>query len=700
MIKKTLPLCVVFVMMVAGVAQATEWPHVSFTLPTDTWGDLTFHQTDLDQVGNNVTTGGNTYALDGNTNWSSELNAYQFPGQWMPRTPAYEADYQGKMDAAAYVLQCHIHADHSQIVTEIPVAEGAYDVFLVYLSIADGIYGEMHTGTFASTSLTGPLAPFKYDSGEIVDTNAVPGQEFWNAYVAKVGTVIGSTVTLRASYASDDGSESFGQSLTWGVCIRPAFKEIVVEPTAVEITEGDVAANVTVALTDEPDSDVTVTVTPGVHGLDYALNTEDPNDPVDLVFTPADWAAKTLTITPVDDVEIEDYREEDQLALSITTSDPCYAALVLPAIDVDIIDNEGEYVPTTYPVNTQTWGDITVHHVDLDQVGNDITPGGNTRAANGIENWVCDLGGPREYDWQWYTRPEYCTDVFTGQLEPAPYAMVRPNWGGVAPQLITEVDVPEDTYDVFVVYSAYSSDIYGTLHSRIYASTSETGPLTLFTWTDGAAGIGGEMVDPGDGGDPTWKGYVAQVGQVTGSQLLLRVSRRDENNENASGQTNYLGIGYRKSPWKVTESSGSTAVSENGATDTIEFQLMVEPASDVTVDVAVDAAQLTVDPNQLVFPVATWDTPLSVTVGAVDDAVVETDPHYSVLTYASDQADPNDALAGGTNVEIAENDCGAWGFHSMDFNQDCGVDLEDLALFAAQYLYCTRPDDPACIDAR
>jgi len=46
MIKKTLPLCVVLVMMLAGIASATEWPHVSFTLPTDTWGDLTFHQTD------------------------------------------------------------------------------------------------------------------------------------------------------------------------------------------------------------------------------------------------------------------------------------------------------------------------------------------------------------------------------------------------------------------------------------------------------------------------------------------------------------------------------------------------------------------------------------------------------------------------------------------------------------------------------
>jgi len=127
---------------------------------------------------------------------------------------------------------------------------------------------------------------------------------------------------------------------------------------------------------------------------------------------------------------------------------------------------------------------------------------------------------------------------------------------------------------------------------------------------------------------------------------------------------------------------------------------MVEPASDVTVDLAFDAAQLTVSPAQLVFPVASWDTPQSVTVGAVDDAVLEADPHSSVVTYASDSADPNDALAGSVAVSIGENDCGAWGYYSMDFDQDCDVDMADLAAFAAQYLLCTRPDDPACTDLR
>jgi len=548
------------------------------------------------------------------------------------------------------------------------------------------------SGVWASASETGPLTACNFETGESVDAYQGSEPPRWNAKMTKVGTVYGTTLLVRASNEDETRANPFGQTELHGMAYQPAFKEIVVEPTAVEITEGDVAGTVTLTLTHQPDSDVTITVTPGVNAMDYALNAADPNDPVDLVFTAGDWAAKTLTITPVDDVEIEDYREDDQLALSITTSDPCYASRVLPAIDVSIFDNETAYVPHTYAVNTQTWGDLTVHQADLDQVGNDITPGGNTRAASGLENWASDIEQwPLAFTGQWNTRTVF-RNGFTEQLVPALYSFeTQPNL--TQPQLITEIDVPEDTYDVFVVYLGYSSHGGSLSGWGIYASTGETDPLKPFP------SDGGERVD-GSGGDPETTGLIGYVGQTTGSKLTLRVWNGNEDSTSYFSRSDYFGIAYRKAPWKVTESSGSTEVSENGVTDTIEFELLVEPASDVTVDVTVDAAQLTVSPAQLVFPVATWDTPLSVTVGAVDDAVLEADPHYSALTYASDQADPNEALAGGATAQITENDCGAWGFDPMDFDADCDVDMADLAAFAAQYLYCTRPNDPACIDMR
>jgi len=461
------------------------------------------------------------------------------------------------------------------------------------------------------------------------------------------------------------------------------------------VTEGEAGATVTVTLTDQPSSDVTVTVTPSSNGLDYYLDSEDPNDPLDLVFTPAGWAADpngmTFTVTAADDVLIEDFREQGQLTLSVSTSDPCYVDAVLPTIDVEIIDNELAYEPHTYNVATQSWGNVTVHQADLDQVGNDIVPGGNTRSVSGVADWCSDIEGSLDSNSQWATRTAY-PGFFAGQLGPANVLYSFQAWQTTQLPLVTEVDVPEGTYDVYAVYYAYDGG--GDWHTGVCASTNETGPLLRYNWASG------EVVDVHKDvpESPHWTGMVAWVGQVTGSQLALYVSRSGEGGTLA--QAHYCGLGYRLAPWLVTESSGSTAVSENGATDTIEFQLMVEPTSDVTVDLTVDAAQLTVTPSQLVFPVADWDTPQSVTVGAVDDAVLETDPHFSTLSYASDTSDPNFALSGSTSVKITENDCGAWGYDSMDFNQDCRNDLEDLSLFLNRWMLCTKPDEVDCVDLR
>jgi len=504
---------------------------------------------------------------------------------------------------------------------------------------------------WVTVSLNGEPGPHTYG-----------GPEWWIA-VEKV--MLGQWWGPNAAYQVAFDEVTFAQ-----------YKNVLVTPQAVQVEEGAAGATVTVTLVDEPTADVTVTVTPSVNGMDYALDAADPNDPIDLVFTPADWAAKTFTVTAVDDVEIEDYNEAGQLALSISSADPCYAGAVLPTIDVDIIDNETEYVPHTYTVNTASWGDVTVHQADLDQVGNDIVPGGNTRMLSGVANW--------------------CTaypDFFAGQLGLSPERVLYSFQAVNANQtpLVTEVDVPEGTYDVYAVYYAYDGG--GDWHTGVCASTNETDPLLRYNWASGdVVDVHKDVPD-----SPHWTGNVAQVGQVTGSQLALYISRSGEGGTLAAAH--YCGLGYRLAPWVVTESDGSTAVSEDGATDTIEFQLMVEPTSDVTVDLSVDA-QLTVTPSQLVFPVADWNTPQSVTVGAVDDSDLETDPHSGVLSYASDSADPNDALSGSVVVEIAENDCGAWGYHSMDFDQDCDVDMADLAAFAAQYLFCSRPHDPACVDLR
>ena len=48
------------------------------------------------------------------------------------------------------------------------------------------------------------------------------------------------------------------------------------------------------------------------------------------------------------------------------------------------------------------------------------------------------------------------------------------------------------------------------------------------------------------------------------------------------------------------------------------------------------------------------------------------------------------------NLQISK--CGDWGYHPMDFNLDCYVNMLDFAAFAGSWLECTMPGEPGCVD--
>ena len=459
---------------------------------------------------------------------------------------------------------------------------------------------------------------------------------------------------------------------------------VVVEPTAVEATEAGAPATVTITPTQQPTADVTITATPsGANVFDYYLDTADPNDPVDLVFTSADWAPKTLTITAVDDFEVEAAFEEALVALSISTSDPCYVDYPLPDIAVDVLDN-----------------DAGAAHA--------YVAGRLVGTVNDATSLFFPIGQPSAGD---------LLEGATGVLDPAPAGSGPVLLGSDASDLVDgelygDEALPTRSFSssangLFICNSC--GDGIGTVtytglggvdiaKISIYAGNAWTGDMDVAVYADNGSGFtllyatgfidaprGEYRLDISSLGGPM---QTLATG-VVGLKFVFDVS----------AATDFVYI------WEIDAfavptiqvSPDSTAVVEGGATDTIDFELLAEPADDVTIDFTVDAAQLTVTPNPLVIPKADWATPLSVTVEAVDDEVLEGDPHTSPLKWFIDDADPN---TGGRWVEIGENDCGAWGYLQMDFNTDCTVDLEDLAAFAAQYLFCTRPNDEDCLDLR
>lgn len=161
-------------------------------------------------------------------------------------------------------------------------------------------------------------------------------------------------------------------------------------------------------------------------------------------------------------------------------------------------------------------------------------------------------------------------------------------------------------------------------------------------------------------------------------------------------------IHIMETPGLLVDSGDGVQAAEGGAAGTFTVRLKIPPlAAPVIVNIADGEGQVTVEPEQLIFTAEDWKIPQTVTVTAIDDAVLETDPHTAILTLTASNGGEYDALGPLTvEVSILENECGAWEYLWADFNRDCLVDLLDLSELASAWLDCTHPYDAGCVDLR
>ncbi|MSU78566.1 MAG: hypothetical protein EXS16_10785 [Gemmataceae bacterium] len=106
----------------------------------------------------------------------------------------------------------------------------------------------------------------------------------------------------------------------------------------------------------------------------------------------------------------------------------------------------------------------------------------------------------------------------------------------------------------------------------------------------------------------------------------------------------------------ITQSGGTTSVTEGGATDTYTVVLNLAPTADVTITLN-PGTQVTATPATLTFTVANWNVAQTVTVTAVDDALVE-GAHTGTITHTSASADAAYSAIAIANVvaNITDND--------------------------------------------
>ena len=111
---------------------------------------------------------------------------------------------------------------------------------------------------------------------------------------------------------------------------------------ATAVMEGGPADSFELALTSQPTSPVTITLTPtwaGQPSQDLDLGA-GAGQPIALTFTESDWdTTQTVTVTAVDDAELEP-TETAQIKFTIASNDPAFDGTYSPPVTVTIYDNE------------------------------------------------------------------------------------------------------------------------------------------------------------------------------------------------------------------------------------------------------------------------------------------------------------------------------------------------------------------------
>ncbi len=509
------------------------------------------------------------------------------------------------------------------------------------------------------------------------------------------GDIIGST----NSTTYDNGSSNIPQNAVitpgdtnFGDLNPTAGIFIAQSGGSTSLAEGGVSDSWTVVLDTVPTSNVTVTIDPDVEvdlGAGAGL-------PIQLVFTPSNaLTPKTVVAIATDDLVAES-SHSGLITLSVTSADSNYSGLSIPNINADITDNDLAGVSIV-----QTGGST------------DVTEGGNSDTYTVVLDSVPTANVTVTVD------PDGQASIGSGTGNPVTLTFTPSN--ALTPQTVTvaanDDSVIEGQHSSTIAHSVSSSDsfytglslglVVATITDNDFeppgitvtqtggsTSVSEAGSTDSYSVVLDAPPTSNVVVTVNPGGEiDLSNGPGASVDLVfTPGNFLspqtVTVSAVDdaifEGNHSdlithtaSSFDGDYDGLVLSNISVAITDddsvgivlsqSGGSTTVTEGGNNDSYTLVLESQPTSNVTVavdpDSQIDLGAGAGNSIQVVFTSNNALTPQTVTVVAVDDTAVE-GSHSGLITHSitSSDANYNGLSVPGVNATITDNDAVASSF--------------------------------------
>ncbi|MBP1468573.1 hypothetical protein EYB53_022865 [Candidatus Chloroploca sp. M-50] len=439
---------------------------------------------------------------------------------------------------------------------------------------------------------------------------------------------------------------------------------VAITPTTVEVTEGGASTNYSVRLLSEPTAPVSITL--AFDAAQVSVNRSS------LTFTPQNWNdAQSVQVTAVDDAIDEADLHLSFITHTTASADPNYNQATarftpLPTVTVRITDNDTAGVtitPTTVEVAeggdsasyavrllSQPTAPVTITlvrdaaQVSVNQTSLVFTPGNWNTAQSVQVTAVDDAIDEADLHLSFITHTTASADPNynqpTAPFRPLPTVTVRITDNDTAGVAITPTTLDVTEGGASVSYS-------------VRLLSEPTAPVTITLVRDAAQ----VRVNRTTVSFTPQNWNTAQSVQVTAvddaideadvhtSQITHTTASRDPNYNQATAP-------FRPLPTvtvRITDNDTAGVaitpttldVTEGGASASYSVRLLSEPTAPVTITLAVDAAQVSVNRNSLTFTPGNWSITQTVQVTAVDDAIDEADVHLSVITHTTASADPN-----------------------------------------------------------
>ncbi len=516
-----------------------------------------------------------------------------------------------------------------------------------------------------------------------VDDNIVDGDQ---AYTV----VLGPVTSPDADYSAIDPQDVSGTNTD------DDSAAVLVSRLEVTTTEGGPDETFTVVLTSEPVSPVSIAVAstdPGEATVDLAA----------VMFDSGDWMIPVVvSISPVNDAVI-DGDQSYAIEIGPVSGDPSYADLDPQDIAGTNLDNGVAIIVSRSTVTTTEGGidetfSVVLGAAPTATVTVDIASSDTDEATLDQASLVFTA-----LDWmteQIVTVSPVDDAVQDGDqpytVEIGPVTSSDASYDGLDPADISGTNLDNDTARILTDIAAVliTGEDGAAAGFDVWLSTEPTATVILdVSSTDLSEGLPA----PSTLTFTSLNWFIPQPVTVSGVDDAVDDGdiSYDVGLSVTAGDAVYLGIGDAYYLANNVDDDGAGILvdpvaglftAEFGSAANFDVVLLAEPSGDVEIDLASDdPGEGLASPAQLTFTAANWDTPQQVTVTGVDDALIDGDVDYNVVTAPARSSDVNFDGLDPEDVRVTNLDDDASGFlvtpiEGLITSEDGGQDSFDVVL--------------------